>query len=193
MKKRTKSALTIPTPSLRLVRMHRPALEPLDISNSGNARNQTTLDSSTLRNALNSKAIRQRESRRIRFGQNVNGGGWSHRTRKAVVVPRPGPGTRLRLDSREEPRGSGEGDWLVVGEAVQQSSRVRRIPRGNPTKACRFGRDHTGRARVGWRGASERTRRLVNGCEVTVTVGGLVVCSSGTPHARVVISWEVDG
>lgn len=55
--KRTKGALTIPTPSFRLVRMHRPALEPLDISNSGNACNQTSLSSSTLRNALDSKAI----------------------------------------------------------------------------------------------------------------------------------------
>lgn len=77
-----RGALTIPAPSLRLVRMHRPALEPFDISNSGNARNQTSLSSSALRNALDGKAIGQRESRRIGFGQNVNGVGWSHHTRK---------------------------------------------------------------------------------------------------------------
>jgi hypothetical protein len=84
----TEGVLTIPTPSLRLVRMHRPALEPLDISNSSNTRNQTPLDSSTLRNALDSEAIGQGESRRIGFGQNFNGGGWSHRIQRNVV-PRP--------------------------------------------------------------------------------------------------------
>ena len=128
-----KEALTIPALSLRLVRMHRPALESIDIGNGSDACNQTSLDSSTLRNALDSKAIRQRESRRIRLGQNVNGGGWSHRTHESSSATTC-PGTRLSLDSRKEPRGSGGGDW-PSREAVQQSSRVEReshveIPRG---------------------------------------------------------------
>ena len=126
-----KEALTIPALSLRLVRMHRPALESIDISNSSDARNQTSLDSSALRNALDSKAIRQRESRRIGLGQNVNGGGWSHRAHESNSATSC-PGTRLSLDSRKEPRGSGRGDW-PSREAVQQSNRVEKshveIPR----------------------------------------------------------------
>jgi hypothetical protein len=48
--------------------MHFPPLEPINISKSRNARNKASLRSSTLRNALDSQAIGQSESRSIRLG-----------------------------------------------------------------------------------------------------------------------------
>jgi hypothetical protein len=68
MLKEVKEALTVPTSGFRLVRVNRPALKPIDISDSGNACNKTSFRSSTLRNALDSKTIGQSESRRIRLG-----------------------------------------------------------------------------------------------------------------------------
>jgi hypothetical protein len=62
------------------MRMRFPALKPINISKSRNARNKASLGSSTLRNALDSQAIGQRESRSIRLGQNLDGSGWGHNT-----------------------------------------------------------------------------------------------------------------
>ena len=61
--------------------MHRSALEPIDISESRDARNETSLSRSTLRNALDGQTIGQSESRGIRLWQDVDGSGWSHGTR----------------------------------------------------------------------------------------------------------------
>jgi hypothetical protein len=63
------------------MRMRFPPFKPINISKSRNARNKASLRSSTLRNALDSQAIGQSESRSIRLGQNVDGSGWGHSTR----------------------------------------------------------------------------------------------------------------
>lgn len=70
--------LTIPSLGLRLMRVRFPAFEPINISQSRNTRNKAAFSSSAFRNALDSQAIGQSESRCIRFRQDVDGGGRSH-------------------------------------------------------------------------------------------------------------------
>lgn len=73
-----KKILTIPSFRLGLMRMHRPALKPLNIGNSSNAGNKSALSSPTLRHALDGQAIRLGESRGVGLGENVDSGGWGH-------------------------------------------------------------------------------------------------------------------
>ena len=87
-------SLTIPSSSLRFVRMHRSALEPVDISKSCDARNEASFSRSTLRNALDSQAIGQREGRGVRLWQDVDSTGWGHGMRGS----RHSPSKKVRLE-----------------------------------------------------------------------------------------------
>jgi hypothetical protein len=84
--------LTIPSSSLRFVRVHSSTLEPVDISKSRDACNKASFSRSTLRNALDSQTIGQSEGRGIRPWQDVNSTRWGHVMRGS----HHGPGKKLR-------------------------------------------------------------------------------------------------